>query len=135
MNEEESNQEKIEAPPEQGETLWLLTVGPLIWSLHFLLSYITAAIWCAKVAGRTGSLDGARFAIVIYSLIALTGIALTGWKGFRQFRLGEATTPHDSDTAADRHRFLGFATILLCGLSFVATLYVTLAALMLRNCL
>lgn len=124
-----------EAPPERRETLWLLTFGPLIWSAHFLLSYLTAAVWCAKIAGREGSLNGARLAIVLYSLAALSGVGLTAWRGFRQFSFGEATTPHDFDTAADRHRFLGFATLLLCGLSFVAILYVTLAALLIRSCL
>lgn len=120
--------------PEARERLWILILGPLIWSLHFLLSYSTAAVWCAKVAGRAGSLAGARVAIAVFTLLALGGLAAIAWRGYSKHRLGNMTAPHDFPTAVDRHRFLGFASLLLCLLSFVATLYVALAALFIENC-
>lgn len=123
-----------EHPPEQRESLWWLTVGPGIWALHFLGSYVTVAIWCAKVAGRDGMLDEARLLVGLYTVIALAGIAAAGWHGWRQHRYGSATTPHDFDTPGDRHRFIGFATLLLSGLSFVATVYVALAIVFVRSC-
>lgn len=119
---------------EEKESLWILTSSPTIWAAHFLLSYITAAIWCAKVAGRDGSLAEVRAAIVVYTVLALIGIGITGWIGLRMHRFGTATVPHDFDTPEDRHRFLGFATLLLSALSAVATLYVALAAVFVRNC-
>lgn len=119
---------------ESSERLFRLAVGPLIWSMHFLLSYVTAAVWCAKVAGRTGGLGGARVAIAVYTVVALTGIAITGWRGWRRHSYGSATVPHDFDTPEDRHRALGFATVLLCGLSAVATVYVALAAVFIATC-
>ena len=120
-------------PPEQRESLWLLIVGPVIWSLHFLLCYVTAAIWCAK-AGRDASLGGARLAIAIYTALALGGIALSLWQAWRKMSFGSGRAPHDEDSAADRHRFLGFATLLLSGLSFVATFYVALSAVFIGSC-
>lgn len=120
--------------PEKNESLWLITVSPVIWSAHFLLSYITAAVWCAKVVGRDGSLWGARVAIAVYTVVALVGIGITGWIAFRRHTIGSATVPHDFDTPEDRHRFLGFATLLLSGLSAVGTLYVALAAVFFETC-
>lgn len=120
--------------PEHRETLWLLAFAPLMWMLHFLLSYITAAIWCAKVAGRSGSLEGARMLIGIYTVLALIGIGIVIWRGFRKHSFGTATVPHDFDSPGDRHRFLGFATVLLGGLSAVATVYVSLAAVFIDSC-
>lgn len=126
---------KPKVPPERQESLWLLTLAPVTWMLHFLLSYVTAAIWCAKVVGRNGSLEGARLAISIYTVLALLGIGLVIWRGFRKASFGKATVPHDFATAADRHRFLGFATVLLGGLSGVATLYVAFAVVFIDSCL
>ena len=119
---------------EKRESLWILTIAPAIWAAHFLLSYITAAIWCAKVAGRDGSLDPARIAVAVYTAVALLGILAIAAIGWRRHTYGAATVPHDFDTPEDRHRFLGFATLLLAALSFVATAYVALAALFLESC-
>ena len=119
--------------PEQDESLWWLAVSPTIWTLHFLASYVTAAIWCAK-QGRDATLGPVRVAIAVYTLVALAGIAAVGWHGFRRHSHGAATVPHDFDTPGDRHRFLGFATLLLSGLSFVATVYVALAAVFVETC-
>jgi hypothetical protein len=44
------------------------------------------------------------------------------------------TTPHDADTIQDRRRFLAYATLLLSGLSFVATLFVALPAVFFASC-
>lgn len=129
----EANVENAETPSERTQSLWLLAVSPGIWTAHLLASYLTAAIWCAK-AGRDAGLGGVRIAIAGFTVAALAGILFTGWRGFRRHRLGSATVPHDFDTAADRHRFLGFATVLLSGLSVVAVLYVALPAIFFGSC-
>jgi hypothetical protein len=64
----------MNAPPEHKESLWLLIVSPTIWAVHFLLSYISAAIWCAKFASRYDSIEPVRWAIVFYTAVALLGI-------------------------------------------------------------
>jgi hypothetical protein len=120
--------------PEEKENLWLLTVSPTIWAAHFLLCYITAAIWCAKLDGAQTTLNVVRFAIALYTALALIGIGLNGWAGWRRHRHGSETTPHDFDSGEDRHRFLGFATLLLSALSAIATLFVAVVALFFEDC-
>ena len=127
--------------PDRG-SLWLLTIAPVIWAAHFLACYVTAAIWCARFAPPGGPLNGIRTAVAGYTAVALIGIAIVGWEGFRRHMhpstwLGaggtEATT-HDLDTREDRHRFLGFATLLLAGLSMVAVTYAGFAATFFDTC-
>jgi hypothetical protein len=123
-------------------SLWLLTIAPTIWALHLLLAYITAAVWCAKFAGPAGGLGDVRTAVLWYTGVALVGIAVVGVEGFRRHRYptpehpggGTETTTHDLDSPEDRHRFLGFATLLLAGLSAVAVLYAAFAATLFETC-
>ena len=86
--------------PEENESLWLLTASPVIWAAHFLLSYVTAAIWCAKVAGPDGSLGGVRVAIAVYTVLALSGIGIIGWSA----SAGTATAPPPCRTTTTRRR-------------------------------
>lgn len=120
--------------PERKESLWFVILSPTLWAVHFLLCYGTAAVWCAKIAGRNGSLEGARWAIAAYTVAALAGVTAAGYRGFVRHRMGDATLPHDADTPEDRHRFLGFAGLLLSGLSAVAIIYSALAAVFVRSC-
>jgi hypothetical protein len=113
--------------------LWAMVAGPAIWAGHFLLSYATAAIWCAKLAGPDGSLSGVRAAIGAYSVAALTGIALVSWWAWRRHHAGNETS-RDRDTPADRHRFLAHATLLLGALSAVAVVYATFAIVFVEDC-
>ena len=127
--------------PDKG-SLWLLTMAPTIWAAHLLLCYITAAIWCARFAAPGGALGGVRTAIAWYTAVALIGIGTIGWEGFRRHTFpstglgagGTEATTHDLDTPEDRHRFLGFATLLLSGLSAVAVLYAAIAATFFDTC-
>ena len=120
--------------PEKHIFLWLLAAAPLIWAGHFLLSYITAAVWCAKFAGDDGPLGPAHVAIGWYTLVALTGIVLVAINGYRRHGRGFEADEHGLDSPDDRHRFLGFSTLLLAGLSAVATIYVALSVFFVRQC-
>lgn len=120
--------------PERSESLWVLAASPVIWSVHFLLSYITAAIWCAKATHPTAALTNVRIAIALYTVVALIGIGLTAWRGFRKHLLATASTAHDFDSPAGRQDFLGFAVLLLSMLSALATLYVALPILFMETC-
>jgi len=115
-------------------SLWLLTIAPTIWAVHLLLCYITAAIWCARFVAAGGPLGGVRSAVGWYTAVALVGIGVIGWEGFRRHRHGTEATTHDLDSVEDRHRFLGFATLLLAGLSAVGVLYAALAAIYFETC-
>lgn len=120
--------------PERRASLWQLTAGPATWAVHFLASYVTAAIWCARAATVAAPLGTARVALIAYTVVALGVIAAVGWRSWRQHRWGDAELPHDAASAGDRHRFLGFATLLLCGLSFVAVVYSALAIGLIGTC-
>lgn len=114
--------------------LWRLAAGPAIWAVHFLLSYITVAIHCAKASTADAPLDDVGIALWTYTAVALVAIAVFGGFGWRQHRHEQSPLPHDAATPGDRHRFLGFATTLLCGLSFVAVVYAALAIAVFGTC-
>jgi hypothetical protein len=119
---------------ETKQSLWLLVASPTIWSAHFLACYITAAIWCAKYAGPDSTLGTVRVMIAVYTVISLIGIWVIGLAGYRRHTFRHTTGPHDFDTPESRHRFLGFATLLLSALSAVATVFVALAAVFIEKC-
>ena len=127
---------RVRVPPRSLDkgSLWLLTMAPTIWAAHLLFSYITGAIWCAKFAGSDGTLGGVRTAVGWYTTLALVGIVAVGIEGFRRHRYGTEATTHDLDSPEDRHRFLGFATLLLAGLSAVAVSYAAMAAAFFETC-
>src|SRR5687768_16600733 len=114
--------------PERRERLWRLVVSPTIWAAHFMLCYVTAAIWCAKSPARDGSLVPVRAAIACYTLVALAGIAWSGFSGLRAHRRGSESPEQDRDTPGDRTGFLGLATLLLSALSALATLFAAIVA-------
>lgn len=123
--------------PEERDSLWSIAASPLIWAAHFLSSYVTAAVWCAKLAGPAGAdapLGVVRVAIGVYSVLALVPVLLIGARAFRRQRLAGEAREHDADSSLDRHRFLAFATLLLSGLSAVAILYAALAAVFIESC-
>ncbi len=120
--------------PERNEHLWRLVVSPSIWAAHFMLSYVTAAIWCAKFASRDGSLTPVRWAIAAYTVLALAGIAFNARSGLKRHRRGSESLPHNFDTPGDRHGFLGYATVLLAGLSAVAVLFAALVVVFFKDC-
>lgn len=115
------------------ESLWIVTIAPAIWAAHFLLCYGTVALWCGMVVGRDGPLLTARIAVGVYTAVALAAIAFVGWIGYRR-HTDLASEPHGGDSPASRHRFLGYATLLLSGLSAVATIYGAMPALFFENC-
>lgn len=119
---------------ESKQSLWLLIAAPGLWAAHFLLCYLTASIWCAKIAAPNAPITTLRLVIVGYTVLALGAIAGIGWRGYQKHTFGRADLPHDEDTPEDRHRFLGFATLLLSILSAVAVIYAALVALFFRSC-
>ena len=120
---------------EERQSLWLLVLSPSIWAAHFLISYVGAAVWCGATDDRAKSVDAIRLWIVLFGLLAVLLIGIIGKIGWRKYKLEGGDPPFDRDTAEDRHRFLGAATVLLSGLSAIATFYVCLSLLFVRNCL
>jgi len=123
-----------ERTAERRESLWMLVVSPAVWALHFLAAYITGALWCGMVAGPFGSLMTARIAIAAYTVVALVIIVSVGTIGFRRHRFAGGEPPHDEDTPEDRHRFMGYATFLLSGISAIGVVYAAMAVVFLEGC-
>lgn len=119
---------------ESRQSLWFLAASPLAWAAHFVASYATVAVWCARVAGREGSLSSARVAVAVYTALALAFIAAVAALGWRRHRFDGAVEPTAADTAAGRHRFVGSAAVLLSALSAVATLYSAMAVALIGSC-
>lgn len=140
MNHDPQSADPRRPPADEGptsesrQTLWLLAASPTIWAIHFLACYITAAVWCARVGAPAGPLGWVPTAVAVYTAVALVAIGVVGRIGWHRHDYGTAAVPHDFDTRADRHRFLGFATLLLSGLSAVAVIYAALVALFFGSC-
>lgn len=125
----------------------LLLTSPVVWASHFLASYVTAAVWCARAGGGAGAGVGAgagmagatvsagavQVAIAAYTLAALAVIVLVGRRGLSHWRSqGDHTS--DGDAPAERQRFVGSVTVLLSGLSAVAVAYAAVVAAFFGNC-
>jgi hypothetical protein len=119
---------------EKDDSLWRLAAAPALWALHFLLCYGTAAIWCAKYALPDQPLTPVRIAIASFSALALAGLTLLFVSGYRRHRLPGGALPHDADSPEDRHRFLGFAAMLIATLSAIAVVYEALSVVFIRSC-
>jgi hypothetical protein len=116
---------------ERNAHLWVLAASPGIWAAHFALSYATAAVWCAKAPDADAPLLPVRIAIGCYTAAGLVAVGIVGALALRRHL--EAPRSH-GDTPGDRHRFLGFATVLLSGLSAIAILFETLVAVFVETC-
>ena len=121
---------------EEAESLWRLTLGPLTWGVHFLVSYAATAIYCAKFATRSGGILGFRLGIGALTLVALACIVWVAWRAWRQWDLmDDWDYVHEEGENEDRHEFLGHAAFLLAIIAFVGVIYVALPILFIRTCL
>jgi hypothetical protein len=120
--------------PKDVESLWTLFTAPTIWALHFLVCYVTAAVFCAKAGATPFSFEAMRLALCAVTLVALSGIVLSAYLAWRQWGFGSGDPPHDEPTRKDRLLFQGFATLLLSGLSFVAVLFVAVPLAFIEAC-
>ncbi|MGE0160170.1 MAG: hypothetical protein AB7T31_12240 [Gemmatimonadales bacterium] len=110
-----------------------MVVSPSTWGAHFLLCYVTAAVFCAKSAAAA-PLGWVQWAVAGYTALALAVIGISGWSAWKRHRFGESSSPHADDTPEDRHRFLGYATFLLSVLSGVGVVFTSLAAVFIGSC-
>ncbi|KAF0675844.1 tetratricopeptide repeat protein [Profundibacterium mesophilum] len=120
---------------EERASLWKLTLGPVTWAVHFAASYSLTAVWCAKLAAPQDDITLLRLIIGAGTIVALVVILLFGLSAWRQWnytQTGRAT--HAFGDAENRHEFLGHAATLLCGVSFIGTLYTAIPVLVIGSC-
>ncbi len=118
---------------ERRERLWMPVAAPVIWALHFTLCYFTVALGCGRfaAAGSPGSL---RAAVAVYTAVAAVGIGYFFIHGLRLHRYELPTRTHDDDTPEDRHHFIAWTTMLLAGMSLLATGFVALGMTIVGGC-
>lgn len=121
--------------PREVESLWTLFTAPVVWALHFLACYVSAAIYCEKPGILGADFNTLRMAIMILTGLSLAMIAVSVLLAWRQWGFGAGDPPHDDPTRRDRLLFQGYATLLLSGLSFVAVIFTALPALFITECL
>ena len=114
-------------------SLWALIVPPTVWALHFLFSYVYAAIHCAK-AERLDGIGDVRIAIAVATGVALLVVLACAYVAWAQSRVDGDPPPHQESTDEDRLRFMAVATLLLAGLSFVAIVFTALPAFLFQDC-
>jgi hypothetical protein len=117
---------------ESNASLWILAASPALWAAQFLASYTVAAVWCGRLGD--GTFGPVRAAILVFSLVALAGIAAIGVVAYGWHRAASRPTPHDTDTPEDRRAFMGVATLLLSGLSVVGVIYSALTVVFIGTC-
>lgn len=118
-----------------GTDLWKVIAAPLIWSVHFVVCYVLAAVWCEKL-GRSAELETAKIAILVATGVALAGIAFSThhlWQ-VRARSLTDNDFDFEHNSPEERHRFLSHVALMLCALSAVAVIYVAIPAIYLTTC-
>ncbi|NOT45318.1 MAG: hypothetical protein HOP14_12010 [Acidobacteria bacterium] len=133
----------LEHLAEERQPVWIVPAPLVVWALHFLACYVTAALWCGPAVGTAPggaalgntALAGLPLALfTIYTLASMLALLALIRMGYRAHTLGDASPPHDADSPADRHRFIGYATLLIAGLSLVAVIYSAMAVFMVQTC-
>jgi uncharacterized membrane protein YbhN (UPF0104 family) len=118
-----------------GTDLWRVILAPVVWSAHFLVCYVGAAIYCEKL-GREADLDTVRILVAIATSAGLAVIAAST-RGLWRVR-GRSLTDDDFDfeynSAEERHRFLSHVALMLSALSAIGMIYVALPAFLLGSC-
>lgn len=114
------------------DRLWVPLVSPIIWSSHFTITYIWAAMACGRFAPQAaGSLDPALTGM---TLVALVAIGFFVVRAFRQLDYRLPDQPNDDGTPEDRNRFMSYTTMLLAGMSWIGTLFVGVASTAVGGC-
>lgn len=123
-------------------TLWVqLLAGPILWSVHFLVSYLIVEAAC-QIGWRFSILgmSGLSFIVIVLTVLAVLGAVLfavrsyRGWRGIHgdrrlrdQFREGSKWFEGPVD-------FMYFSGLLLSVLFAIVILMVGLPALVLQPC-
>lgn len=114
------------------DPIWVPVVAPIVWSTHFTACYIWVAMACGRF--RTSGEATLDAAIGTMTAVALALISAVFVRALVQLRYALPQQPHDDPTPEDRSRFMAFTTLLLAGMSWIATLYIGLAAWSIGGC-
>ena len=109
-----------------------LISAPVIWAIHFLLSYVIVSLACAGADSGTwiAGITALQAGIGALTLAAVALLVYIGIVNYDKWRRAPAT-PVAGD---DMSRFLALASMLLCGLSAIAVIWVAFPVFMLSPC-
>lgn len=114
------------------DPLWMPVAGPIIWSTHFTICYIWAALACGRFAPRfANSLD---VSLTVMTAIALAPIAVLFMRALRQLDHRLPDRSNDDGTPEDRATFMSYMSVLLAGLSGIGTIFVGVASISMGGC-
>ncbi|RLQ89538.1 hypothetical protein D8780_09625 [Notoacmeibacter ruber] len=130
------NKEERRRFAEEASSLWLITLSPLAWAIHFILSYGGAALYCARFApAEFDPVPFMRLSIAGITVLALAVIGYVAWVSWRQWDyLDDYDYDHAKAVGEDRHEFLGHAAFLLSIMSAIAVIYVAMPAIFMETC-
>lgn len=110
-----------------------MIAAPIVWAVHFLVSYILVSLACGfgwSRADRFG-LGPAEWGVVVATAVALTLIGYVAAVNVAKYRRARAM----SDRArASVSGFIALTAVLLCMLSAVAVVWAAMPVLLLPTC-
>lgn len=128
-------QEENRSWAEESDSIWRIAFGPLIWAVHFVLTYGGTSVVCFKMFEHDWAMPFLRASIGGITVLALVGIGLVAWRSWKRWDyLDDYDYEHDRAVEEDRHEFLGHAAFLLAVLSAVGVVYVALPAAFVSSC-
>jgi hypothetical protein len=118
-----------------GTDLWQVILAPVVWSAHFLVSYVGTAVYCEKV-GREAALDPVRVLVILATVagLVIVGVSTRGLWKVRGRSLTDDDFDYEYNSPEERHRFLSHVALMLSALSTIGMLYVALPAFLLDSC-
>jgi hypothetical protein len=124
------NKDEREFAEEQA-SLFKITLGPLIWAVHFVICYGLVAVTCAK----GWDIGAMRTGLLVASVLALGGIGQVGRTAWRQWNVAATGDyANRSGRVEDRHHFLGHAAFLLAIISLIGVVFVSLPLVLIGGC-
>lgn len=117
----------------ESASLWRITFAPVIWAVHFAVSYAATAIVCARFAGPADQLGTLRGVIAGLTVLALAAIAVIGARSWISWDLID-NSDYEAARAESRHAFLGHISFLLSIVSAIGVVFVALPIVVLATC-
>ncbi|MGH8194688.1 MAG: hypothetical protein ACREQ8_09845 [Woeseiaceae bacterium] len=113
-----------------------LLASPLaIWSLHFLLAYVSAAVYCARSGDHEAAMSPVRSIVLALTIAALAAVALALRRGYRRFARNASLHRHPAaGVQTDPARFFRIMLLWFSVLSAVAIVCVGSVTLFFGNC-